>query len=53
MNEHEALIAISVMAKEIEMLRYQNRQLEEANQNLVDQVEKLHIQVHIHKVGDE
>lgn len=51
MTESEFLTTISVMAKEIEILRYQNRQLEESNRNLIDQIEHLHVEIHIAK-GD-
>lgn len=37
--------------REIGLLRYQNQQLEEANRNLIDQIEHLHVEIHIAK-GD-
>ena len=51
MTESEFLTTIATMAREIGLLRYQNQQLEEANRNLIDQIEHLHVEIHIAK-GD-
>ena len=51
MTESEFLTTISTLAKEISMLQYRNRQLEEANSNLIEQIERLHVEIHISK-GD-
>lgn len=51
MTESEIITTISTMAREIDLLRYRNRQLEEANRNLIDQIEHLHVEIHIAK-GD-
>lgn len=38
MSEREFLTAISVLTKEIDMLKFENEQLQKANDNLVDQI---------------
>lgn len=53
MTEHEFLTILSTMAKEIEVLRYQNDELKEANRNLINQIERLHVEIHISKEGAE
>lgn len=63
MTEHEFLTILSTAAKEIdvlryqndeiEVLRYQNDELKEANRNLINQIERLHVEIHIKKDGAE
>ena len=49
MDERDFITIASVLANEIEVLRFQNQQLEEANRNLIDQIERLHVEIHISK----
>lgn len=51
MTESEFITAIATMAREIDLLRYQNHHLEETNRNLIDQIERLNVEINIAK-GD-
>lgn len=47
MAEHEFLTIISTLAREIEMLRFENERLEKANDKLMDQIANIDFEVKI------
>lgn len=47
MTEHEFLATISILIREIDLLKYENSQLEKANDRLMDQIAKMDIEVKI------